>query len=167
MKNKEIDECSLKELNNFSELSSHLIEFIRENWDADVKPKGYDAYKEDYEEYDDGGEMIPEFGGPLDTSATCDPFPGRMSMPSVAYSDTEQGRDPLNTMVGSILAYGMAIGKQRAKLDNSGDYLIKDIHRLLKRMSREEGISVEEQTEESTYLLRQIEGRFSHIFEEK
>ena len=167
MKNKRIKDASKDEIDDFEAVTTPLIKFIRENWDADVKPKGYDAYKEDYEEFDDSGKMVPEFDGLLDTSACCPPFPGRMSMPSVAYNDTQQGYDPLETMVGSLVAYGMAIGEQRAKLDRSNNYLIKSIHYMLERMRRPEGLSIEVQKAESESIGGLIEMEYPHLFEEK
>jgi hypothetical protein len=126
MKNKRIQDCDLNDLNNFSEISKHLINCLKDNWEVDVKPNGYDEYRESYEEHDDSDDI--EFSGLIDNSSCKPCFPDAISLSNVAYSDTQQSRDPLTTLVNAILSYGIDIGKQRAKLEENNDLLcvIKD-----------------------------------------
>ena len=160
---KTIKEATLKDLGHFEDLTKPLIDFIRTNWDAEVAPKGYKEYRENYEEFDDGGEMVPDFDGLLDTSAACSPFPGRMSMPSIAYSDTQQNRDPLTEMVGALVGYGMAVGAQRAKLEATDDSFMQTMYYILEQMGRPEGMPLDRQHARSKNLMELMELKFPHI----
>jgi len=125
MKNKTIKEASLDELEDFSEIAGHILQLIKTSWDVDVKPKGYDKYLESYEEYDDS--EIPKFDGLLDVGPSKPDIADSMSLSNVAYGDTQQGRDPLETMVGAILSYGMDVGTQRQKLDGDSEYFMQNL----------------------------------------
>ncbi|CAG7579689.1 MAG: hypothetical protein SLAVMIC_00016 [uncultured marine phage] len=130
---KNIKDATLDEINDFSEIAAPLVKFIRDNWSTDVKPKDYDEFMEDYEEYKGQGEDQYEldFDGLLDGGGYSFPFPVKLATPYVAYDDNEQGRDPLQVMVGAILAYGISIGERREKLDDSNDMFIRNIKWLL------------------------------------
>ena len=53
---KTIKDATLEEISDFSKIASPLVKFIRDNWSTDVKPKGYDEFMDDYEEYKGQGE---------------------------------------------------------------------------------------------------------------
>jgi hypothetical protein len=128
--NKTVEESSLKELNHFPNLMEAIMEYLDKYWDIDAKPKGYDKYLETYEEYNTE-DIEYEFSGPLDTSASCDPFPYRISRSSVAYGDTQQGRTPTYELLGAVFAYGLNIGAQRQKINEDDMWVIKSAREIL------------------------------------
>ena len=115
---KRIKDAEPQELEDFSGLTKPLLDFIRTNWNVEgIEPKDYQEFMEDYEDGKGMGDEKYElpFDGLLDTHHAKPPFPVLMTTPNVAYSANEQGRDPLQTMVGCLVAYGMAVGEARAK----------------------------------------------------
>lgn len=132
--NKAIKQASLEELQDFEKISKSIIDFIKINWDVKAKPKDYAEFLKDYEEGKCMGEMVPEFKGFDDSTASKPSFASLMSTPSVAYSDKEQDRNPLHTMISSILAHGILIGERRGELKNKAsvdDFLIGAMKRFL------------------------------------
>lgn len=114
-----VDQAELGKLRNFPALMEPIMEYIRETWEGNLLPKGYEEYLEDYEEYKGMGTRNERkaknaFNGVSDDGVSY-PFPVRISKPHVAYDDREQGRDPLETLVGAIFAYGLIIGDARTK----------------------------------------------------
>ena len=77
-----------------------------------LKPKGYDAFLEDYIDYDgmeelNERELIDDYDG-MDFSALCSgEFPIIVSLPHVAYNDTNQGRKPLQVLVNAIFSQAL------------------------------------------------------------
>lgn len=112
---KTVDEASWEEVSYFDDLIQPILKLVKENWDIQASPKGYEEYIESYEEYDDMGDekFYLDFDGLLDTSASASPINDKLSMPQVAYDDTQQGREPLHTLIGAVLSYGIAIGKRQ------------------------------------------------------
>lgn len=113
-------DASQSQLDNFSNISESLLKYIRKYWKGTMKPKGYKAFTEDYEDYDgmeelDQKAIEKEFKG-INASGTMSySFPMQMSLPHTAYNDKCQGRDPLNTLVSAVLGHGMLIGEERGK----------------------------------------------------
>jgi hypothetical protein len=115
-----IKNATIEDLDNFEGLTNPIVRFLRENWNVkELGPQGYNEYRKTYEGGDDMGEMIPEFSGFLDNSASKPTLPVMLSMPQVAYSDVEQGYTPLETLVGALVGYGLAVGEQRSKLNEA------------------------------------------------
>lgn len=116
---KTIDNAEWKEVSRFDNLIEPIVSLVKDNWDIQAAPKGYQEYRDQYEEYDDMDDekYALKFDGLLNTSATSSPINDRLSMPQVAYDDTQQGRDPLQTLLGSVLSYGIAIGRRQEKTD--------------------------------------------------
>lgn len=151
---KTVEESSLKELNNFSDLMESVMKYLDKYWEIQAKPKDYDKYLETYQEYDQE-DIKYEFDGPLDTSATCDPFPYRISRSNVAYGDTQQRRTPTQALIGAVFAYGLNIGAQRQKINTEDMWVIQSARDNLKyfleeRLTREE---LREITESSVRII--------------
>ena len=78
------------------------------------RPKGWSKMQKNYEEYDGMSDFSTQqacemFGGYYSGSGSCGPFPERISLPHVMYSDKKQGSKPLEVLTGSILAQVMAL----------------------------------------------------------
>lgn len=108
------------ELNSFEKIANSLYDYIKLTWDVNVNPKGYKEFMDSYEEgkgYDevDNEKIQKEFNGINDTTVCSPPFPFKIEISNVAYDDKEQGRNPLQVLIGAILSYGMTIGEERTK----------------------------------------------------
>jgi len=137
MKNIKIKDATVEQLAYFDNIIQPILKYLDENWDLDGKPKDYDNYVKSYEQNDDMGEMIPDFDGLLDTSTTHPTLPEMLSLPQVAYSDTQQGRNPLETLVGTLIGYGMAVGKELYIKDElESDIILKKHDALIKKWYR-------------------------------
>lgn len=75
---------------------------------------------QDQEDLDDEA-LLKSFDGHDGAGTLSSPFPVRVSLPHVAYSDCCQGRKPLETLVGSILGYGMLLGMRVAEVNTNSD----------------------------------------------
>lgn len=163
MKNKTVEQSSLKELNNFPELLDAIMKYLDKYWDIEAKPKGYDEYLETYEEYDE--ENIEyEFDGPLDTSAIADPFPYRISRSSVAYGDTQQGRPPIRELIGAVFAYGLNVGAQRQKINEEDMWAVKSARDVLSYVV-EGKITVEELKARAERAIENIDFKYPALRE--
>ena len=131
-----IDEASWKEVSYFDDLIQPILKMVKDNWDIEASPKGYKEYVETYEECDDMGDekFDLEFDGLLNTSACGDPINIKLSMPQVAYDDTQQRRDPIHTLISAILSYGIAIGKRQEQTHPDRKNQRDSIKRGLERM---------------------------------
>jgi len=125
---KTINEATWKEVSYFDDLIQPILKMVKDNWDVEALPKGYKEYVETYEEYDDMDDekFELEFDGLLDTSASNVPINDKLSIPQVAYDDTQQGRDPMHTLIGAVLSYGIAIGKRQEQTNPNSVSNLKD-----------------------------------------
>ena len=117
---KHIHDTNSKEL-DYSKILESLVEHVEKTWDIKATPKGWKEFLADYEDYDGlpvEEEVMDEFKGFDDSSAGVGSFPERISLPHVAYSETNQGRSPLHELLGATLAYGMMVGMKRMGLKN-------------------------------------------------
>jgi hypothetical protein len=111
-----------KDINNFEKIVNPLEKYIRKHWDVGgLKPKGYDKFVEDYEDYKgmealDAEALKKEFTGFADQSPGCDCFPIMTSLPHIAYSDKGQGRSPLHELIAACVHHGMLIQKERDRI---------------------------------------------------
>ncbi len=110
----------------YTNIIPNMISFINKNWDLDIKPKNYVEYLKTYEEYDELDEdivdkMYKDAKFPIDGTAGAPPFVGRIAINNVAYSDTEQGVSPIETLIGSVWAYGVACGTKTKELSTNKD----------------------------------------------
>lgn len=164
MESKRIKDASLEELENFTEIMEPIIDLLRNSWDIDVKPKGYDEYLKSND-----SSYVPEeieFKGLINTSSCNPPLPYLLSKPNVAYADKEQGRDPLTELTGALVGYGMAIGERRAKLEMIDGYFLEAVRSILEQMQSAKGMSRKRQKLKSDTLMAMMEIKFPHIFKE-
>ncbi len=128
---KTIDEASWKEISYFDNIVGPIIKLLENSWNIEASPKGYDEYVKTYEEFDDVNDekFDLEFEGLLNTSASGSPINLNLALPNVAYNDTQKSRDTLNTLVSSILSYGIAIGRQQEKTHPDREYQTECIQR--------------------------------------
>ena len=116
-----------KDINNFEKIVNSLEKYIRKHWTVkELKPKGYDGFVEDYEDFKgmeelDAEKLKKEFKGYADQSPGSDCFPIMTSLPHIAYSDKGQGRSPLHELIGACVHHGMLIQKERDRLSEK-DY---------------------------------------------
>ncbi len=138
---KTIDDATKREIMSFPGLLKPLVKYIEETWDYEnFKPKNYDEHIKEYEEFDQHNPNPADFTGILDESHCSFPFPERSSFPQVALADTTQGHSPLESIIGSVLAYGIQVGERRRDIQNQGyakrfDENIDDINGWLKQVS--------------------------------
>lgn len=147
MKSK-IKEAPDSDVMNFSDIAESLYNYIKLTWDVDVKPKGYKEFIETYDEGkgmgdQDNKKIVEDFTGLDDATASSPSFPFKLEIANVAYDDNEQGRDPLEVLIGAILSHGILIGTEQAKRntrDNMGLNLsinrLKDIVKDLEYFSK-------------------------------
>jgi hypothetical protein len=118
---KHIHKSSEKEL-YFSEVLEPMVKYIKETWDIEAKPKGYDEFCKDYEDYKglpcNEEKLKDAFDGLSDGSAGSFSFPIRVALEHVAYSDHCQGRDPINELLGAFLGYGIMVGMRIMGIKN-------------------------------------------------
>jgi hypothetical protein len=126
-----------KDINNFDNIISPLEKHIRKHWDVkDLKPKGYDEFVKDYEDFKgmqelDAEALKKEFKGYADQSPGSDCFPILISLPHVAYSERYRGRPPLRELIGACIRYGMLIQKER---DRIPEQFITDLELMAQKM---------------------------------
>ena len=106
----------LKDLQSTSQFSfsneiDAILKYVKKNWDVKASPKGYKAFKKGYQDYQ-GMEELNEatlqkkFKGHGDGSVGAPGFVVKISLPHTTYDDTNQGRRPLETLLGAILSHG-------------------------------------------------------------
>ena len=113
-------EASNDQLDNFSFISETIVNFVKKHWDCVVKPKGYDEFIENYEDFDgmeelDGEALKEDFKGFNDATSGSMSFPIKIALPHTAYDDKCQGRDSIETLLGAVLGHGMMVGDERRK----------------------------------------------------
>lgn len=154
---------SLKKLQykdvSFDKEVEALLKYLRDTgWKISAKPTGYDEYRKTYQDFQgqedlDEEALLKSFDG-HDGAGTCSlPFPMRVSLPHVAYDDCCQGRKPLETLVGSILGYGMFLGMRVAEINTSSD-----IHYRMTWMGHAyNDLRYEDNTELALLILKEID----------
>jgi hypothetical protein len=112
---------------HFDAQAKALVEHILKHWNVSVKPKGYDNFLETYEDYEgmdniDEDALQAEFNGHDSGFSVCGlPFPVALTKEHVAYDDTNQGRNPLECLVGAIYGYGLQFGQVIESIKPSTD----------------------------------------------
>jgi len=115
--NKKLNEGTKEELANFGDIVDPIVEYIKDTWEGDFKPKGYKEFIDNYQDYEGMNTVnIDNYKGFLDGTATSYSFPVATSLPHIAYDDLEQGRDPLQMLISSCISYGMNIQNRRNAL---------------------------------------------------
>lgn len=118
MKLKEMQERDF----NYSDQIKALLDHIKKYWNIRATPKGYKKFCADYTDYKGQGEdetaLYEEFKGFGDGGTCSFGFPTRVSLPHVAYDDICQRRNPLNTLIGAVMAYGMAYGQRYEEVND-------------------------------------------------
>ena len=99
---------------NFSRDCKALLDYIKKTWNVKAEPKGYKEFmkKEDRTTEIDEAALLKEFDGHDGSGTLSYSFPGQISLEMAAFDQYDQGRSPLETLVGAILGYGMLLGKQ-------------------------------------------------------
>jgi hypothetical protein len=122
---KRLDECTLDQLKDFTNIVEPLVDYIKETWEGSILPKGYKEFINNYEEYKGMNDVnIDCFTGFVNDTATSYSFPVATSIPHIAYDDREQGRDPLQMLISSCVSYGMQVQERRQALK---EFDIKDM----------------------------------------
>ena len=110
-------------IGDYSHQCGELIKHLKKHWSGldDVKPKGYEAFIKDYndfqgmEEWGDDPTLSKkqkkEFKGFDSSSAGGFGFIDSTALCHVAYSDIGQGYSPIETLIASCVTYGMSIGE--------------------------------------------------------
>lgn len=139
---------------DFEKQVNYLLKYIKKHWNVRAVPKGYKEFCENYTDYQgmeemDWDKIMSEFEGFEDSSAVSYPFPGKVSLPHVAYDDINQGRKPLETLFGAIFGYGMRYGMRYEEVaDNTQTYYRlntienqgQNIHAMMKQALIEKGL---------------------------
>jgi len=111
-------EATVSELDDFQSISSAIMEWFESHWDIQVSPKQYEEFMEDYHEFKGIGEdkydLSDDFNTFFDATSSKFSLPTACGLPNAAYSANEQGRSFFETMLGSVLGYGLLIGEERA-----------------------------------------------------
>jgi len=111
---------------NFDKEVKALTKFLSTGWEISAQPKGYAAYLKDYRDYQgmedlDEEALLKSFEGHDGAGTVSLPFVLQVSLPHVAYDDKNQGRRPLDVLIGAILSYGMLLGKRMAEVDTRSE----------------------------------------------
>lgn len=121
--------ADIGEVKNVNELTNeknvkHLAAYLAKYWDINVKPKGYDELKKDYNDFDgmeedNPEEIVKDFNG-FDTSgATCFSFPEQLTASQVVYGEVCQGRSPIHSIVSAVFSYAFSCGAKYQELKYS------------------------------------------------
>lgn len=121
-----------------------LVEYVTARWSGleDVKPHGYDKFIEDYTDFDgmdewETNERIKEeeaFAGFDDEGVGSFNFVRNVAIPSIAYDDICQGREPLRMLFSAIMSYGFAKGQLYGEEKGA----INEKYRILSVIHRDE-----------------------------
>jgi hypothetical protein len=108
---------------SFSTEIEAILKYLKKSWDIKALPKGYKEFKKNYQDYQgmeelDEAQLLKKFKGHGDGGTCSPPFVTRVSLPHVVYDDTNQGRRPLETLLGAVLGHGMILGQRIAALDH-------------------------------------------------
>lgn len=108
----------LQALGYFGDDIAKIIKWLKKYWTGlkALKPKGYKEYLKDYTDYKDMGsqmiqDAIDDYEGWDDGTVTDFSLPEKLTLPHIAYDDTNQGRDPLTMFISAMVQHGFAIGK--------------------------------------------------------
>lgn len=113
---------------DFEKKVNEIISEISLNFSdlENIHPKGWEKLSENYNDYDgmDNDELYNTtslFKGTNSNTAGAPSFEIRVSLPHVMYDDKEQGRSPLETLVGSMLGHAYFISE-----NNNGKKIQKE-----------------------------------------
>jgi hypothetical protein len=100
---------------NFEFHAEAILEYLKKYWDISVEPKGYAEAVKNHDEFEcdkvDEKGLMDEFKGHNGGLSYSYPLPVNLQKDHVAFSDVDQGRKPIETLVGSILTYGAQYGQ--------------------------------------------------------
>ena len=112
-----------------------LCEHLTQHWDGidTLKPKGYDEFLVDYEDFQGIEEFAEKtrpgqeavFNGFDSSSAGGFNFVTNVSLPHVAYDDTNQGRPPLMVLIGACVSYGAIMGEVSGAKTGKQELMLK------------------------------------------
>lgn len=101
----------------------------------DIKPIGWDEFAKNYKDYKgmetlDFQKLKKEFGGYKFNTGGALSFEVRTSLPHVMYDDKNQGRNPLEVLIGAMVthAYSISNNNNIAKILDEWDSFLKDIN---------------------------------------
>lgn len=132
-----------------------LHRYLRNNWDYEqnvnriiaeikevfpdakkLKPKGWSELAKNYSEYDgmeefDDQKAKEEFKGTQFELASSYSFEIRIALPHVMYDDKEQGRKPLEVLVGAVLGHACCVSE-----NNNATKMLKELVELKNEYSQ-------------------------------
>lgn len=148
MEKKRIKDATLNELENFSAIADPIRELIETYWEGDLKPKGFDEFKEEYNDYEGMGEpqYDLEFKGFDSSTAGSFSIEEQLNLPNVVYNDTNQGRNPVECLIGAVLGYGMQVGEAR-KTKELTDKIKTTLERIVRYAEGIKEVDTEEKKE--------------------
>lgn len=112
------------EIPSFDTITRALVSHIKKHWDIKAQPKGYAAFRRGYrsfqgmEEWSDSktrATAVKNFKSFDDSTAGSHCFIDKVSLPHTAYSDLDQGRPPLETLLGACVSHGYTLGEVYAQ----------------------------------------------------
>jgi hypothetical protein len=152
-------------LMNFASLMEPIMKLLEKHWDITALPKGYQEYLKKAKEDDDIDfeklSLVDEFlelGGVLNVHSATYSLPDKLSLHNVAYDDNEQNRPPLQTLLSSLVAYGLIIGHAQEKRFNQIGPSTQKILNLMDIMEEE----MKETKEENEKLKAQLAAQQSN-----
>jgi hypothetical protein len=117
-----LQDLLFKDQFNYSKEIEAILKYLKKTWDIKATPKGYKEFRKNYNDFQ-GMEELDEkalqkrFKGHGDGSVCTPGFVVRISLPHVVYDNNCQGRPPLETLLGAVLAHGMILGERIAEID--------------------------------------------------
>lgn len=102
---------------NFDRDCKALLEYIQKNWDVTAEPKGFKEFLKLSDDerpaiVEEESTLLKDFKGHDGCGTVSFTFPTKISKEMTAFEKEDQGRQPLETLIGAILGYGMLLGKQ-------------------------------------------------------
>lgn len=103
-----------------------------------IKPIGWKKLAKNYKDFDGQEEYCKnqqaiddkEFKGIDSGNAVAFPFQARVALPYVMYDDKCQGRKPLHTLIGAVLAHAYALN-----IKNNTNLVLKDLYNIKEELS--------------------------------
>lgn len=115
-----IGEVTNPNLLYYTNIVPDLVEFIESKYDIKITSDKYETLKEDYTDYDgiddDMSDDIESFKGFNSSTGGSGSVPEQIREASMVYSETCQGRNPLETIIGAVFGYAFQCGAKVQEL---------------------------------------------------
>jgi hypothetical protein len=111
---------NLNEL-GYSENVPAIVSFVKNFWNIKVFPKGYNKLRKNYQDFDGMKDYNYEklnkaFKGLDNSTAGSFALPTQLSVPHVVYDECCQGRDKIESLLGSVFSYAFLCGAKYQEL---------------------------------------------------